>query len=491
VSSDPHLRPRAAARRDRTARAAVPVFRAAAPRAAAFRAAALRALLALLLALAVPALAGVGAAPARAAGSSGTATSRGAAIAAALRRSPVYVDPSYAAAAVTPAQQKSLAAQIAATGLPIKVVLVPLVKGDAFDGSSDTLASVVQDRLGPSPLIVITTDADGSWLDGYEWPSDTHQVRDAVSAVGFLKAYENAGLAARVSKAISLIKAGDGTAVYQQATADLDAGLPSASPTSAAGAAHGSSGGAVAGLVIAAVVVVLLAAGGAVLLRRRRATARRSAFSFPDAVFAAGRSAEEKALRERAASEVVALGEQLEDTDSAATPGLPRALDAYDAAGRVLDAARGIPDLAGVLALVEEARAALAGGGSGGKGGKGAESGAGLPLCFFNPLHGRAAQRLVWRPLGRRERVDVAACGECARALRARRSPEVLAVQDHGRTVPYFEVPAERSLWAATGYGSLLSGPGDSLASRVATGEFSRAHAQGGAEHGRRTAPED
>lgn len=74
--------------------------------------------------------------------------------------------------------------------------------------------------------------------------------------------------------------------------------------------------------------------------------------------------------------------------------------------------------------------------------------------------------------------MDVAVCEDCAQALRARRSPQVLAVRDRGRTVPYFEVPAERSLWAATGYGSLLSGPDDTLAARVGTGEFSRARQQ-------------
>jgi hypothetical protein len=68
-----------------------------------------------------------------------------------------------------------------------------------------------------------------------------------------------------------------------------------------------------------------------------------------------------------------------------------------------------------------------------------------------------------------------------------------MAVRHQGRTVPYFEVPAERSLWAATGYGSLLSGPDDTLAARVGTGEFSRALLQsdghGGAARDRARRP--
>jgi hypothetical protein len=104
-----------------------------------------------------------------------------------------------------------------------------------------------------------------------------------------------------------------------------------------------------------------------------------------------------------------------------------------------------VPDLAGVLALAQEGRDALAGS-------------PGLPLCFFNPLHGRAALRTGWRPLGRRDRLDVAVCQDCADALRGRRAPEVLTDRaGDGRTVPYFELPAGLSVWSATGYGSLAS----------------------------------
>ncbi|MFF8711797.1 hypothetical protein ACF07T_10180 [Streptomyces sp. NPDC015184] len=408
-------------------------------------------LAALLLACAV--LLGTGA-PARAesAGPGPTAST----IAGALATDPVYVDPFYSAA-VTPTQQRALADQIAATGLPIKVVLVPLKKGDAFDGSARALASVVKERLGLRKLILITTDDYGKWLSGTEWPTDAHQTRDAAAAVGFLDELDDAGLAARVGRAVELIEDGNGTEVYEAETAELDKKY-SARPEND-GSASGSFGVPGTPLVVASVLAL---AGGGVFLARRRRSPRHTAFTFPDAVFAADEAADEAGLRRRAADELLALGEAVEDTDGAATQGLGRALDAYDAAGRVLDAARGLPDLAGVLALVAEGRSALA-------------PAPGLPLCFFDPRHGTAVRRTTWRPLGRRERVDVAVCEDCDRALRARRSPQVLAVRDRGRTVPYFEVPAARSLWAATGYGSLLSGPDDTLAARVGSGEFSRA----------------
>ncbi|MEU9763203.1 hypothetical protein [Streptomyces sp. NPDC047985] len=410
-------------------------------------------LLAALL-LACTALFGTGA-PARAetAGTGPTATT----IAEALATDPVYVDPSYAAA-VNPAQQQALVDQIAATGLPIKVVLVPLKKGDAFDGDSRALAAVVKERLGQQQLILITTGEYGKWLNGTEWPTDTHQTRDAASAVGFLEELDDAGLAARVGKAVELIKAGNGTEVYEAETARIDR-ESSARPE----VEEDFSDGSVTLLAVAAVLV--LAVVGAAFLVRHRRSPRHTAFTFPDAVFAAEQAADEAGLRRRAAAEMLALGEAVEHADGATTPGLSRALDAYDAAGRVLDAARGLPDLVGVLALAAEGRSALT-------------PAPGLPLCFFDPRHGTAVRRITWRPLGRRERADVAVCEDCGQALHARRAPQVLAVRDQGRTVPYFEVPAERSLWAATGYGSLLSGPDDTLAARVGAGEFSRARQQ-------------
>jgi hypothetical protein len=378
-----------------------------------------------------------------------------AAIAAALKKSPVYVDPSYAQA-VTEAQRRDLVEQIAATGLPIEIALVPLEKGDAFGGSSDSLASVLKDRLGASKLILITNDDYGSWLKGTEWPADVHQARDAASAVGFMEEFKNAGLAAQLGKAIQLIHDGTGTKTYERETARIDREA-SARPDAHASAGGSSSGGSAVLVTVVAVAVLAAAGAGFWLLRRRRP--HRTPISF-DAVVTAERTADEASVRRRASAELLALGEAVEQADEARTPGLARALDAYDAAGRVLDAADGLPDLAGVLALTAEGRAALAGTPT-------------LPLCFFDPLHGTAVRRTSWRPLGRRERVDVAVCKDCDQALRGRRSPQVLAVTDDGRTVPYFEIPAARSLWAATGYGSLLPDD-DTLAARVTRGDFGR-----------------
>ncbi|WP_329167404.1 hypothetical protein OG204_21910 [Streptomyces sp. NBC_01387] len=385
--------------------------------------------------------------------------SPGTRIAEGLRTSPVYVDPGYAGS-VPPARQKQLAAQIARTGLPIKVVLVPLVKGDSFNGKADELQGVVRDHLTRPGLILITTSEQAGYLDGQEWPDDKHQTRDAVSAVGFLPDMRDAGLAEQVSKAIELVQQGNGTQVYKNATAHLGSSTPDT--------AHKSTGSGAPWLVVTVAAVAALGLAGGLLVfvrRRRNGQGAGAAFTFPKAVFAAARTADERALREHANAEVIALGEAAQSA-SDALPGLPRALDAYAAAGKVLDEAHGLPDLAGVLALVTEGRDALAG-----------NAASALPLCFFNPLHGRATRRIDWRPLGRRDRLNVAACEACDRAVRTRRAPEVLTAPEPrgAHRVPYFEIPADRSVWAATGYGSLVRSAEDGMAARVGRGEFSRA----------------
>ncbi|MFJ8593205.1 hypothetical protein [Streptomyces sp. NPDC093598] len=374
----------------------------------------------------------------------GATPSAGQRIATALRTSPVYVDEAYADA-VPPTRQRQLADRIRRTGLPIKVVLTPLTKGDAFDGDSEVLAGIVRDRFPDQrELIVITTDSEfPDSLEGYEWPADSHQARDAVAATGFLDEMRDSGLADLTAKAVDLVAEGKGAQRYEEATRDLGGSSPPAESGSKSGSESGSgSGSGMTGwwlfLAVPALALTVLVTRAALLRSRRPSPA------VPQLVFATARAADEAQVRRRAESEILALGEATQAADAAATPGLQQALDAYAAAGTVLDEARGLPDLAGALALAQEGRDALTGS-------------PGLPLCFFNPLHGRADLRTGWRPLGRRDRLDVAVCQECADALRNRRAPEVLTDTDeNGRTVPYFEVPAGRSAWAASGYGSLM-----------------------------------
>jgi hypothetical protein len=73
-------------------------------------------------------------------------------------------------------------------------------------------------------------------------------------------------------------------------------------------------------------------------------------------------------------------------------------------------------------------------------------------------------RRPRWRAVGGRERLTVRACPACARAVRARETPDVL----RDGTTPYYEVDPERSVWATTGYGQFR---GD-LVQRVLRGDL-------------------
>ncbi|WP_369358196.1 hypothetical protein [Streptomyces sp. cg2] len=391
------------------------------------------------------------------AGPAAAAESPGQKIADALRSSPVYVDPSLSSA-VDADDQRALVRQIAQTRLPIRVVLVPLVEGDNWGGKPEQLAEVVHERTGGGPAILITPGDLADDIEAKEWPAHAHQAEHAAASVYFDDALKGAGLTKRISRAIDIIKAGDGDQVYERLTAHLDPSGGSSAPRKpAAGASPVSP--VVRVVALAAGPVLLLAAAWLLLRRRSRLRDFGTPFAMPRSVFAAAHQADEEGLRERAGEAVVRLGEEARAAGGDPTA-IERALDAYAAAGTVLDRARGIPDLAGVFALVAEGRAALS------------PAPGTLPLCFFHPLHGPAGRRIPWRPLGRREQLRVAACDACLRAVRTRRAPEVLTDRLEGRPVPYFEVPAERSLWAATGYGSLLAG--DSLAARVQRGDFTR-----------------
>ncbi|MFE0099457.1 hypothetical protein [Streptomyces sp. NPDC059009] len=420
--------------------------------------------------------------------------SPGTKIAKALRTSPVYVDPAYARA-VPPARQKQLARQIARTGLPIKVVLIPLTKGDAFDGEADTLGSVLRDRIDQRDLILVTSSETSQGdLRGFEWPDGRHQASDAANAVFFMDDLRDASLGDRTAKAIEIIKQGNGKAVYEKETEKLHgdtAGSSSGSSLSQGPTApdHNKDkdededeGIPWLPLLLALAALAAITTTGTLYYRRHRRThSSTSPFAFPQAAFAAARAADEAELRRRAEAEILALGEAAQAAAPSTTPGLQKALDAYDAAGTVLDGARGLADLAGVLALVAEGRDALPPTPH-----TPHKSPSPLPLCFFNPLHGRATRTVRWRPLGHRTHLKVAACPDCTQSVRAHRPPEVLTDTPAdtgtgtGRTssgpheVPYFEVDPDHSVWAATGYGSLLKDPEDSLAARVGRGDFSR-----------------
>lgn len=341
-------------------------------------------------------------------------------IAAALRRSPLYVDPAYAGA-LPKADRDRIAKRIRRSPTPIYVVLVPIVTGGTWQ-SSKQLATVVQSHLNRDGSYV-TLDADfGDVFDVLTWGGTDGQQRSAYDAgwtVSLEKKYKNSSLAARLGRCVDLIATGKGTEAYEKAQDDVFGSQPTPRPTPTPGHAAHDDGFPVAVPVVAA--AVLAAGGGLLWLRRRRARVAVERLRLPRAVFGAARQADVDELRARAESDLLALGESLNGSEG---------LDAYSAASRAFDRARSAADLAGVLVLAHLGRA-----------GKDAP-----PLCYFDPRHGEGPIVVNWRAPGTRTRRTVRVCSACAKAVRDRTAPEVLL--DDGR--PYYEGSTP---WAETGYG--------------------------------------
>lgn len=390
-------------------------------------------------------------------------------LAAALRRSPIYVDPSLASALPRPERRKLLA-KFKKAPAPVFVVLVPIVKGGTWT-EAEQLATVVHDRLGRDGIF-ITFDDDTDDLTAREWGGE-YQARDAAWAVSLDRTMDDAPLSARLSRITDLIISGTGSQEYDRISAAISQRAKERREKNS-GAPRPEDDGSLA-LPLGAVGVAVAGAAAFLLWRRRRMTSVRregSGLLMPRTVFATASRANEDQLREQASREVIAFGELLDESNTPTANEKARtlmttALDAYQAAGKTLDAARGVPDLAGVLVLLDQGRDALA---SAKAVANGKPEMPPMPLCFFNPLHGDATTKLDWRPIGSRKRLRVQSCRPCARTARNKQTPDVLMDRRDGRDIPYYEADPSQSVWAETGYGQLR----DDLIHRVLRGDLDR-----------------
>ncbi|RKE21132.1 hypothetical protein [Streptomyces sp. TLI_171] len=184
-------------------------------------------------------------------------------------------------------------------------------------------------------------------------------------------------------------------------------------------------------------------------------------------------------LRELAAERVTAAGAvfqaaelELLTEESAARRAYQWALEAYEAAGRLLDRAddpgTDLPDLAAAVVLAEQAVERLA---AAHLLHAGQRPGPLAVRCYYNPLHGPAADGTAARK-GKKARHVTAkeaaadrrpACTACRRAILAGQHPDVLpallpAKAATGRTgpvlVPYYAVPRQFSPWSTTACGA-------------------------------------
>jgi hypothetical protein len=207
-------------------------------------------------------------------------------------------------------------------------------------------------------------------------------------------------------------------------------------------------------------------------------------------------------LRVELEGRLVAVGETLTASDLTLRDGEEQAereyllaLDAYAAAGKLLDDAQDPPEFGGVAALIDIAAVhfavALA-----------RHEGRAVPHprhpCFYNPLHGPANPALdMQRKPKKKQRqaspqnraADVPLCPECRVRVKTNQPLDYLATAVSVKTgrrsealvaIPYFLVAREKSIWAATGYGSLPGSSDADLVRRVLAGDYRKAKAAPG-----------
>ncbi|MGW1990744.1 hypothetical protein [Embleya sp. NPDC001921] len=191
---------------------------------------------------------------------------------------------------------------------------------------------------------------------------------------------------------------------------------------------------------------------------RTAASAEPAVFSVPPEVLERARSASIAWLREDVIERLAELTRCTQALVPAERPAALaaqlRALDAGEAASWVLRDADDLPDLAGAWLLVWHGVRALevaAAADSAAEGGP--DHRFEVSVCLFNPLHGAAHATMRWAMRGLA--APVPACGACLVAGSEHTMPDILTARvADGAYLPYYEVPAERSVWSATGFGA-------------------------------------
>lgn len=348
-------------------------------------------------------------------------------IAAALRASPVYVDPG-ASGELSAAQAHQLAHRIKAGGVPVYVAVLP--DDPAYGGAR--IFSRLRDAVDrPGVYAVALGSRFGAASDSSVLaPSTARSLAEQNTArhPGDPPAVLN-GFVTDVARATGY---GDG-------------GGPGG---------YGRDGPRVgAGPLIALLVMLGAVIGGGTLLVRRGDRLRRER-----------ESARLEQVRPAVDEDITAYGEELgrlgfEPTDPSATPEMledyGRALDGYEKAKEAAGAARSPEDVRAVTEALAEGRFALA---------VLDARRAGRPLperrppCFFDPRHGPSVADVEWAPHGGVQR-PVPVCAADRARISQGLEPDVRTVPVPGGRRPYWEAGSAYGPWAGGyfgGYGSML-----------------------------------
>ncbi|QNE23009.1 hypothetical protein F1D05_19060 [Kribbella qitaiheensis] len=386
-------------------------------------------------------------------------------IAAALVKDPVYVDPVYAPA-LPAAKLTDVRAKAKALGYPVYTIVLPLSPSDAFQGKERNVITLVMDALRKPGLYVVV---DGGGRFPWYEIKDVPTLDEKVLSPARERALDDTGYDAGPTEVLARFYELLAGPPLPAATRKPE-GTGTRSTGSDSGDGDGVSGGVLAVGIIVAVLAILVALGLWIGLRRRgsapaiagvgAAPRREKPFRIPPHVAATVAAEHRRRLTRETTAELTDLGSELAALPTVAGDGLRHqelALDAHDAAGRVLDASRDLVDVVGAMVLLDQARReleiakAIA---------AGRKAPAVQPLCAFNPLHARATGRPT-QVESDGATLTLPLCTECRQALKRGVAPKSLPGDDG----PYWHGD---DLWARTLFGAV----GDNLSTAVNRGDY-------------------
>ncbi|MEE1940240.1 hypothetical protein V1L54_12645 [Streptomyces sp. TRM 70361] len=345
-------------------------------------------------------------------------------VAAALRETPVYVDPA-ASDKLSAAEADRLAGQIRAGDVPVYVAVLPDDASYEGDAVFDRLRSEVDrpgvyavalgSRFGAASDSAVLRGATASSLaqrNLREHPNDPYRILS-----GFVTDVQSA--------------ARDGGAGYRDR-----------------GPAGGGSGGGGGVLVGFLVVLAVFALGGLFLTRRSHRRQEQE------------ERAELEQVRAAVDEDITAYGERLDRLDfSPSAPGVTQemltdyehALDAYEKAKQASAAARRPDDMRAVTEALEDGRFSLAVLDARREGRELPER---RPPCFFDPRHGPSVRDVEWTPPGGAPR-EVPVCAADATRVEDGLDPAVRTVPTAtGERVPYWDAGPAYGPWMGGYYGA-------------------------------------
>jgi hypothetical protein len=346
-------------------------------------------------------------------------------VAAALKQSPVYIDP----AAEADVSKDQVVDRVRDAGTPIYVAVLPNAARDEYGGSLAELAKAIAMGVG----------RDGSYMvvSGGDW--------EAGNVGGTIPRGQASALANQA--------ANDHPNDPEAAVLQWIDGVSAAAKGEPASDGGGGGGG--AGIGTIAVLVAVVAGGGALLFSSRRRRREREA----------ERQRQLEEVKSVANEDLVALANDIQaldidtsmpDADPEAVRHYTEAVDQYQKAAAALDKARRTEDLAPMSAALEAGRYSMAAT-------KAILEGRPVPErrapCFFDPRHGPSVEDVQWAPPGGAPRM-VPACAADAQRVHDGLEPEsrqVLAGAGGGMT-PYWNAPGYYGPWAGGYFGGFPMG---------------------------------